>query len=494
MATPSGRRSLSVSVSQASIRRIAVLLACAVGAAALAVFLLRPTFPNYDSYYYLVWAQELADGKLPDRSVFRTPTPHPLSELVAYLLTPFGLAADRVLVLLTLGAWLGLLAAVFRFTQLLLGTLVATAAVVVMLTRTDLEFFALRAVVDIPFLALVFAAAALELKRPRRGWPVLVLLALAGLIRPEAWVFAGAYVLWLLPALGLRRVLPYALLAAAAPLIWMGWDWIVSGDPLYSLTSTREVAGEFKRDRGPVEAVKLIPDYVGANEKIVNVVAGGLGAVFALWLLRARAALPLALMGVGVAVFLMIAAAGLSVIPRYLAIPSILFNLGVALAFTAWLVVKDGRARRVAQVLALVSLALLAWRTPSYVKDLQKLNGQTNFVKNQHRDLERILDDSRVVPLLARCRPITTPTHSAIPVVRFQTGLGKDDLVASIALDRPPVRGLLIISETFNFEPSAARSTAGVSERSARKWWSNYPLSTFTRVAGNERWRVYENC
>ena len=488
-------------MAEASARRTARLLACAVALVALAVFLLRPTFPNYDSYYQLVWGQELADGRLPDREVFRTPTPHPLSELVALALAPFGLAADRLLVLVTLGAWLGLLAAVFRFTQLLLGTLVASAAVLVLLTRTDLEFFALRGVVDIWFLALVFAAAVWELARPRAGWGVMTLLVLAGLLRPEGWVFAGLYALWLIPRDGplrdrLRTALPWLAAAALGPLIWMGWDWVVSGDPLYSLTSTREVAGQFQRDRGPVEAIKLIPDYIGANEKIVNVAAGGLGAVFALWLLRARAALPLALMAIGVAVFLMIAAAGLSVIPRYLAIPSILFNLGVAFAFTAWLVVEHPRARRVAQALAVVALALVAWRAPAYFKDFQKLNGQTNFVKNQHRDLESILDDPRVVPLLAdeSCRPVTTPTHSAIPVIRFLTGLRKEDLVASIAQERPPGRGVLLIGDTFNFEPTAARSTSGVRERSARKWWSNYPISTFRRVAGNERWEAYANC
>jgi hypothetical protein len=89
---------------------------------------------------------------------------------------------------------------------------------------------------------------------------------------------------------------------------------------------------------------------------------------------------------------------------------------------------------------------------------------------------------------------MTTPTHSAIPVIRFETGLPKTDFVPSINQPSPPERGLLLIGNTFNFEPSAARSTSGVSERSARKWWSNYPLSTFRFVAGNSHWRVYENC
>jgi hypothetical protein len=280
------------------------------------------TYPNYDSYYQLLWGHDLANGRLPDYSVFRSPTPHPLAELVGLALAPFGLAADRLLVLITLIAWVGLIYAVYRFTKHLLGTLVAAVAVLVMLTRTDLEFFALRGVVDIWFLFLVFTAAAIEVHRPRRGWPVMLLLALAGLIRPEAWVLSGVYVLWLLPEKGWRGIWPYVLMAASAPVLWVAWDWIVTGKPLYSLTSTRETAGEFKRNRGVFAAVKLVPDYVGANEKIVNVAIGGLGAVAALWILKKKALIPLALMITGVCTFLAIAAAGLSVIPRYLAIPS----------------------------------------------------------------------------------------------------------------------------------------------------------------------------
>jgi hypothetical protein len=463
----------------------------------LGLFFGLRTYPNYDSYYQLLWGQDIAHGRLPDYSVFRAPTPHPLSELVGLLLSPFGLAADRLLVLITLVAWVGLLWAVYRFTKHLLGTLVAAVAVVVMLTRTDLEFFALRGVVDVWFLFFIFAAAAMEVNRPRRGMPVMALLVLAGLLRPEAWVLAGVYMLWMYPQKGLRGIWPYALLVLAAPLLWLVWDWIVTGKPLYSLTSTRETAGEFKRNRGVFEAIKLVPDYIGANEKIVNVAIGGLGSLTALWMLRRRALIPLALMAIGVATFLAIAAAGLSVIPRYLAVPSILFNLGVALALTAWLLVPEPRrAHRLLLGLFVLSLLVGAWRAIPYSKDFRKLHGQETFVKGQHVGLKSILDDPKVAALLMNpaCRPITTPTHSAIPVVRFETGMPKDAFVPSIAQSRPPDHGLLLIGNTFNFEPSAARSTSGVSERSARKWWSNYPLSTFKFVSGNTRWRVYKRC
>src|SRR3954452_25082281 len=392
-------------------RRNATLAAVLAGIVILVLFFGLHTFPNYDSYYQLLWGQDLAHGHLPDYNVFRSPTPPPLSSFVGLVLSPFGLAADRLLVLITLIAWVGLLWAVYRFTKHLLGTLVAAVAVVVMLTRTDLEFFALRGVVDIWFLFFVFAAAAIEVRQPRRGMPVMLLLVLAGLLRPEAWVLAGVYVLWLFPKKGFRGIWPYVLLAAAPVVAWLAWDWIVTGKPLYSLTSTRETAGEFKRNRGVLEAVKLVPDYIGANEKIVNVVIGGLGSLGALWMLRRRAYMPLALMLIGLATFLAIAAAGLSVIPRYLAVPSILFNLGVAVGLTGWLVVKEPRrAHRLFLALFVFTLLVGAWRAVPYSKDFRKLHGQETFVKGQHTALKAILDDPKVVPLLDHCRPITTPT------------------------------------------------------------------------------------
>lgn len=477
-------------------RRNGLLLLAGGALVLLAIFAVRPTYPNYDSYTTLLWGRELASGHLPDYAVYRPPTPHPLATLVAALVTRLGPIADRVYVLIGLASFLALLATLFRLTQRLLGTLIAIVALAWLLTRTDVEFFAMRAMVDVPFLALVFGAAVLELARPRRGAAVLALLGLAGLLRPEAWVLSGLYWLWLLPALrgDPRRLAGYAALAAAAPVLWFASDLLVTGRPLYSLTSTREVAGEFGRQRGLLAAIGLVPDYVGGNEKIVTVVAGGLGGVLALWLLRRRAVLPLALVGIGLGVFLAIAAAGLSVIPRYLLIPSLVFDLCVGVAFAGWALTHARGPRRAAIALAVLSLLLLGWRTPALVNDARKLNGQTHYVMQQHQGLKAILSDARVVALLGRCGPITVPTHSAIPVIRYATGLPKTAFVASIAQRRPPDRGLLLLANDFNFEPGSSHSTTGAPSKSARRWWSNYPLSTFRRVAGNATWRVYARC
>jgi hypothetical protein len=463
--------------------------------AVLAVFVVFQTYPNYDTYYTLVWGKELGNWHLPDYDVLRTPTPHPLSTLVAWAMAPFGTASDRILVLASLFGLLGFYVATFVFCERLLGRTIALIAVAVMLTRTDMQLLALRAMFDLPFYLMVFAAAVLELRRPRCGWPVLVVLALAGLLRPEAWLLAGAYWLWLAPVTTRPVLIRYALLVVAAPLIWIASDLIVTGQPLYSLTSTREVSGQFGRNRGLLDAIVHIPEYSGGNDRIVTVGAGGLGLLLAVYILRRRAALPLALGGLGVATFLIIATAGLSVIPRYMTIPSLLLSLCVAVALGGWTLVQGRTPRRVAIGIAVVSVLLIGWRVPYYVRDFSKLADQASFIEAQHKGLKGILDAPRVVAPLQSCRPITVPTHSAIPVIRYQTGLPKQAIEASIAQRRPPTEGLLLIGRTFNFEPGTGRANTSSKPRaSARKRWSNKPLAGFERIGRSGRWQAYARC
>ena len=80
---------------------------------------------------------------------------------------------------------------------------IGAVAALIVLTRAPYLSNGLRAYVDLPYIALVLGALAIESRRPRAGWPVLALLALAGLLRPEAWLFSVAYWAWL--AIDLER-------------------------------------------------------------------------------------------------------------------------------------------------------------------------------------------------------------------------------------------------------------------------------------------------
>ena len=268
-------------------------------------------------------------------------------------------------------------------------------------------------------------------------------------------------------------------------------DLIVTGEPLYSFTSTREVSGEFGRNRGLADAIRNIPNFLGGNDRIVTVGIGGLGLLVALYILRRRAALPVALGGLGVLTFLIIAAGGLSVIPRYLTIPSLLLSLCVAVALGGWRLIHEPTARKVAIGIAVFSALVLAWRAPYYVRDYQKLADQATFIEAQHKGLKGILNAPNAVAAIQACHPITVPTHSAIPVIRYETGLPKEAVEASIGQRRRPTQGVLLIGDTFNFEPSAARATNSNPSTSARKRWSNRALPGFERLARRKPWTAY---
>jgi hypothetical protein len=79
-------------------------------------------------------------------------------------------------------------------------------------------------------------------------------------------------------------------------------------------------------------------------------------------------------------------------------------------------------------------------------------------------------------------------------VIRYETGLPKDAIEASIAQARRPTEGVLLIGATFNFEPSAARATNSNPSSSARKPWSNKALPGFRRAGRDATWSAYTRC
>ena len=169
-----------------------------VAAVAALLLLVFPTgFPNYDTIYALLWGREMSEGLSPDTGAALPPTPHPLAELFGLVASPLG---DGVIDLTMVIAYvsLGLVGyLVYRLGSLWFDRAIGAVAAVIILTRAPYLSNGLRAYVDIPYIALVLGALVIETRRPRAGWPVLALLALAGLLRPEAWLFSFAYFAYL---------------------------------------------------------------------------------------------------------------------------------------------------------------------------------------------------------------------------------------------------------------------------------------------------------
>src|SRR5215208_7575530 len=231
--------------------------------------------------FALLWAQDVANGHLPEYEADFAPTPHPLQTAFGLLALPFGDGADDVMVLATLLAFGALVYLAFALGRELFSPWVGLVAALVVLTRPAMERDALLAYQDVPFAALVVGAVLAEAKRPRRGAPVLALLAVAGLLRPEAWVLSGLYVLWIWRDGDARsRAIPVAL-AAAAPLLWAASDWAVTGDPLHSLHGTADLAIANDRRRSVSDVPYWTAQYFGYALREPLVIGVPIGLAFA---------------------------------------------------------------------------------------------------------------------------------------------------------------------------------------------------------------------
>jgi hypothetical protein len=210
--------------------------------------------PNADWLYALSWGDSIVGGELPNVLHANAPLVDPLSLFVGVLLGPVpeGAAFDLVSII-AIGSWALLAYGAFRLARALVGAdgapgvMVAAGALatLLVLSRGLIDHFALRATIDVPFTGLVMIALSLILEAPRsRPILPLALLALAGLLRPEAWLLAVIYVAWLAHD-GLRRPrrTDCVCIAAAPIVVWLLIAGILSDDPLAPITGNPEAVG-----------------------------------------------------------------------------------------------------------------------------------------------------------------------------------------------------------------------------------------------------------
>ncbi len=457
----------------------------AVAAALLVVFPLG--FPNYDTIYALVWGRELAHGMSPDYGAALPPTPHPLADLLGLVTTPLGDGAITVTMVVAYLS-LGLVAyLVYRLGSRWFDRPIGAVAALIVLTRAPYLSNGLRAYVDLPYIALVLGALLIETKRPRAGWPVLSLLALAGLLRPEAWLFAGAY--WLYLAVGghrnRRELVWLAALAAAAPLLWALFDWITAGSPTYSFTGTQETVEALARKTGPVDLVLYGPRALGEVLQWPGMVGALGGVVLGFAFLRRRSALGIAASVLALGAFALLACAGLAIIARYTMLAAAVLAIFVALALLGWRLLEPEHPwRRRWQIFAgVVALMFVLWLPNQWDLDStvhRDLSNQGTI----ERDLSDLADSGAFEPL---CGPISVPNHRAIPRLAFDLHLRPSTIVSS-SEQRSPRRGYFLkpaspfVIHNFILDPNDP---------------TRFSLSVppgFHRVAGNDSWVLYRRC
>jgi hypothetical protein len=478
------------------------VVAVVAAVVALVAWAAAPTSGNYDTVLALVWARELLDGATPGFEAYAASTPHPLwNALAVPVVALLGDEGDRAMVLLSALSLAALAAANVRIGRLVGESLtprpslslraadrrspdpdalaarartgVATGIVAGALTVTSFAFLLLaaRGYLDVPFLALVAWAAALvlgdarapggpsyavglrsaadgEVGRPAPpSWCLpAVLLLLAGLLRPEAWLLAGAYWLWCTlggPWAAADDPLPgrirHLVLVLAAPLTWMAMDAAVTGNPLHSLTATSQLAEELGRERGiakaPRELVVALTDQ--ARPPVAAAGLAGLAVLLAAPRIglsrpaRRTRVVVLALLLGGVATFLAAGVAGLSLLPRYLTVPVVALTVLAAVAACGWLALPPAHRWRTPWLAVALAGAALGVGGYLVVKrsSLDNLRGELRFLADTRRDVRALMDDPQV-RAGRRCGPVSLPTYRLVPEIRLQLDATGEAVVA----------------------------------------------------------------
>ena len=464
-------------------RRAELLGAAVVVLGAVAVWALAPTYPNYDSYYHLVWGRELRAGATPSFEAYAAPTQHPLYVALAAVLGLIGERADRALVLVCLLSHAALVLGAYRLGATVFGRWSGLLGALFVASSASFLLYAARGYVDMPFLALVVWAGVLA-ARERRG--AMALLVAAGLLRPEGWVLAGLFWLWAVRGAPSRARVWLTAGVLAGPVLWALVDYAATGDPLHSLNATSRLADDLGRERGLGAVPGAFISFVGATVRPPVFVLALVGAAIALRRPGPRAArVPLALAVAGVLTFVGTGVLGLSILPRYLTVPSVAFCLLAGYALAGFSALAPGHPLRrrwmqgsaAAAVLGAVGLAALA---PS----LGRVSEELRFLRATHAGLVGILDDPQVRAGM-RCGPVTFPNYRLVPDARWHLDAPRRAVTARSAQRRDRGVALFLVTRKglrrYGFADGASPTT-------------NTPDPGFERVAGNARFAAYARC
>jgi hypothetical protein len=495
----------------------------AMCALALVGYFAFPTYPTYDSFYALLWGRDLLHLHVPDFHVYRGPTEHPLAIAFGALCSLFGQGGARLAVLGSIGSFVTLVAGLYRLGRLCFGPLVGVVAGLLVLSRFFIENLAAQGYLDVTYVALVVWAAALEVERPRRGRPVFLLLAAAGLLRPDAWLLLGVYWLWCSwPAIGgtrtavaptgarpptgtggspaNRTVLEHLVLAAIAPAVWVCLDAVVTGNPLYSLHSTSGLAQELGRTEGFSEVLHSAWAYAVRIDKLPVVLGGIAGLALTVWLTPRRMLVPLVLLVSLVLVFVVEGAAGASVVDRYMIGAAVVLLVFCAVALGGWSMLEPGSWLRRVWIAGALVLVAIGVRQVGSTLSFTSLRNTLAYHEDFHQGLAAALHDRAVKRSLRRCPLLSLPNNKLIPDARWILGTtGQREIVArtqaradaqkgAIALERRIKAGSVAIYPLGAAVFFEAIVDVGDDPR------EQVPMAGFKRIYTSRYYAVYANC
>jgi 4-amino-4-deoxy-L-arabinose transferase-like glycosyltransferase len=420
------------------IRQLLPAVLVILGVPLLYFIVYGPPYLNYDASYSLVWASDIASGFTPDYNGFIAPTPHPLQTFVSFLALPLGSATVPVLAWIVMLTFGGLVWVVFRIGKECFNNWVGVLAAIIIITRPAFAKNVLAGYQDIPFILFVCWALLLEIRKPRNGVPVLVLLALAGLLRPEAWILSGLYWLYLWPARTMRERVWLALIVGSAPVLWAISDWAISGDLLHSFHGTKDLAAQLDRPRSPVVAPFWTLKFFAWTLREPLMIGVPIGLVYCWYNARKQG---LILFGVATllsGVFILSTIGGLPLIARYVLTPTILLAVIYSAGVFGWRSLPDDFERKdMWKWIGVFSLALSIVFIPWHVSIAKDTKRKIHNYQSIQGNLREVGQSATVQNFYAKCGRISTTDHRPTPAFRYELGTAPGSIQTTTDPEHP---------------------------------------------------------
>jgi hypothetical protein len=384
--------------------------------------------PGYDISYALAWGNDLARGVFPKFDVPQAPTQHPLTVAIGAALSPFGAAAGDVISALFVFSFAALVLATFRLAEELFSAAAGLVAAAVVVTSVRVAALASQGISDVPAVALILWALVLEVRQRKRGWPVMALLALAGLLRPEAWLLGAAYWLYVFSEASWGDRLRLGALAVVAPVAWLSMDLASTADPFWSLTGTQDLAEDLGRRTGvsevPVAAPELLGELLGPGAGIAAAAGLAIGWIHS----RTSTLFVIALAALNMAAFLVLAAAGLPLNARYLLLAAVMVAVLAGVGAAAWV---DNRVRRQPLHLAASALSVIALLIGVFAFQATRLDETRDRLERDNElraDLTGLFERNVVDSSEDMCGPFALPNSRIVPIVAQITSRSPGDV------------------------------------------------------------------
>jgi hypothetical protein len=473
-ATQSDRSHLGIVWSALAAGTLAVVVGIALG---------PPPLNLYDVSFSLDWGSDIVHGLVPDVQVSGAATPHPLSiasGAVAALFGPSALDVMRVLLLASAGV-VGV--ALYRIGAVAGSRGVGIAAVAVLFLSEPFLYATLGQATpsDLPSLAAVLAALACELSRPRRGVAPLALLSLAGLWRPEPWLIAGLYWVWVARGRPRLSKLGLGAIALSAPALWMACDLAMTGKALYSLTYTHEATLAAQRPTGLVDAPDTLRaalvSYLGAPV-LVGALAGVVVELFARQLPR----LLLVLLALTVLGFAGLGVAQLPLDERYALPTTALLAIFYGNLVAGWRRLQPSRLRTAWMLAGLAAAGCVVATAPHQLRALASDRTTFSVQSAVIADLGKLTRAASVRTSLRACQPVAAP-YRVVPILAYDIGERPRALITQNA--GIPAYGALVL-------PNSAVA-AGLFETHR---FLSYSLERhgYELLTQNSSWKIWTRC